>query len=64
MKRYYSIMAYADTGFPKFMDSYKTLAQVRKVAAELIKDGYTLVEIKYDSKIQGAFKDLIETVTA
>lgn len=64
MIRYYSLMAYANTGFPKFMDSYKTLTQIRKVAACLIKDGYTMIEIKYDSKTPGAFKDLIETIRA
>lgn len=68
MTQYYSLKAYQTTGFPKFMDSYKTLTQARKTANELIKDGYHAVEILYDkpspSGYFGVTRDLIAIVRA
>lgn len=64
----YSLTAYPTSGFPKFMDSYKTLTQIRKVAADLIKDGYAMIEIKKDQKMPSGYfgiqRDLIETIHA
>jgi len=65
--RYYSITAYGLTGqpFPKFSDSYLTLAQARTAAQNQVKDGYRYVEVKReDAKPTGYFgvsRTLIET---
>ena len=66
--RYYSLRCYAQTGFPKFIDAFGTLAVARKWAAQALKDGYVTVEILRDqpNKIGyfGAERDLVDTVTA
>jgi len=65
--RYYSITAYGLTGqqFPKFNDSYLTLAQARTAALGQVKDGYRFVEVKReDAKPTGYFgvsRTLVET---
>ena len=64
----YSLTAYADTGFPKFMEGYRTLQHVRRTAHDLINDGYREIEIKLENTNQigyfGAIRELIETIRA
>ena len=65
--RYYSITAYGAPGqpFPKFSDSYLTLAQARTAAQGQVRDGYRFVEVKReDAKPAGYFgvsRTLVET---
>ena len=66
--KYYALKAYAHGSiFPKFMDSYKTLTQIRKTANSLIRDdGYHTVEIMRDvlnaPGYVGIRRELIETI--
>jgi hypothetical protein len=46
--RYYALRCYASTGFPKFYDSFKTLALARQWAKQALKDGYHTVEVLRD----------------
>lgn len=65
--RLYALTAYPPSGFPRFWDSYKTLAQARKTAREALRDGYHTVEILRDDPIQGEIgisRSIVETLTA
>ena len=50
MKRLYMVAAFGMPGhpFPKFWDSYPTLAHARKAAQQAIKDGWLRCEILRD----------------
>ena len=65
--RYYAIKCYGYTGFPKFMDSFKTLTLARQWATQALKDGYHTVEILREQPRKpsyfGVDRDLIDTVT-
>jgi hypothetical protein len=64
---YYSLTCYAYSGFPKFMDSFKTLTLARAWAAQALKDGYQMVEIKRElpsTSWLGVERVLIETLDA
>jgi len=64
--RYYALRCFAHTGFPKFYDSFKTLALARQWARQALKDGYHTVEILRDQpKKVGYFgieRELVETL--
>ena len=68
MKKLYSIMAYGAPGhpFPKFWDSYPTLAHARKAARQAIKDGWRKCEILRDKESApgnvGIERELIEEI--
>lgn len=53
--RYYALRCYASTGFPKFYDSFKTLAIARQWAKQARKDGYHTVEILLDKPRQAGY---------
>lgn len=65
--RYYALKLYANTGFPKFYDSYKTLKQAQQVAKNAISEGfYHTVEIFKDLPQKpgyfGIEREVVETV--
>jgi hypothetical protein len=66
--RYYALLCYPSTGFPKFIDSFKTLALARSWAAQAIRDGYCSVEILRDQAMPSGYfgieRDLIDTIQA
>lgn len=67
-KRYYAVKAYGmpELTFPKFWDSFPTLASARKTAKSAISDGFTMCEIYRDMpKKSGYFgieRELVETL--
>ncbi len=68
MKRLYMVAAYGMPGhpFPKFWDSYPTLAHARNAARQAIKDGWRMCEIWCDKPRApgnvGLERELIEEV--
>ena len=66
--RYYALRCYPPHGFPKFIDSFKTLALARSWAAQAIRDGYCSVEILRDQAMPSGYfgiqRDLIDTIRA
>jgi hypothetical protein len=63
---YYSLRCYPSAGFPKFIDSFKTLELARQWAKQALKDGYHTVEILHDlPNRQGYFgieREILETL--
>ena len=68
MKRLYMVAAYGMPGhpFPKFWDSYPTLAHARKAAQQAIKDGWRMCEIVHDKPRApgnvGIEREIVETL--
>lgn len=69
-KRYYAVKAYGKPGltFPKFWESFPTLAIARKTAKSAITDGFTMCEIYRDKPtVSGYFgiqREMVETIGA
>jgi hypothetical protein len=63
---YYSLRCYPSAGFPKFIDSFKTLELARQWARQALKDGYHTVEILHDlpNKVGyfGIEREILETL--
>ena len=68
--RYYAVQAFGMPGhpFPKFWDSYKTLTQARRDAAQALKDGWRYCEIlrdmPRDPESVGIRREIVETMGA
>lgn len=66
MTRYYALRCYPHSGFPKFYDSFKTLALARQWARQALKDGYHTVEILRDQPRKAGYfgieRELKETL--
>ena len=68
MKKLYMVAAYGRPGhpFPKFWDSYPTLAHARKAARQAIKDGLRMCEIWRDKPRApgnvGIEREIVETL--
>ena len=68
--RYYALSAYGFPGhpFPKFYDSYATMAQARRDADALVRDGWRYVEILRDAVKPAGYvgipRDIVATVGA
>lgn len=68
MKKLYMVAAYGMPGhpFPKFWDSYPTLAHARNAARQAIKDGWLSCEILRDIESPAGYfgieRELIEEV--
>ena len=64
--RYYSMKLYGLGPFPKFIDSLKTKAVLKKWISMARQDGYTLIEVYRDKPRQpgqvGIERELIETI--
>ncbi len=63
---YYSLRCYPSGGFPKFIDSFKSLELARQWAKQALTDGYTSVEIlrELPGKVGyfGVEREILETL--
>ena len=66
MSRYYSLMLYGLSPFPKFIDSFKTMRDVDRWLSMAKADGYHMAEVMRDKPQTpgciGVERELIKTI--